>query len=127
VKTLIRFSQILLVASMTLLVGCSSAPKMEPEASGASGASGATGGSGAAVVKQYPMHGKIVSVDVAGKKAKIAADAMPGFMGAMTMDYKIKDDAGLAKLAPGMEFNATVNVLGDDDDDWVTNIQPVAK
>ena len=123
-KTLIRFSQILLVSSITLLVGCSSAPKMEPEAAGASGA---TGTSGAQTVKQYPMHGKIVSVDVAAKKARIDADAMPGFMGAMTMDYKIKDDAGLAKLTPGMEINATENVLGEDDDDWVTDIKPVTK
>ncbi len=124
-KTLIRFSQILLVASIVFLVGCSSTPKMEPEASGASGA---TGGSGStAAIKQYPMHGKIVTVDVAKKIARIDAGAIGDWMGAMTMDYKIKDDAGLAKLAPGMEIDATVNVQGNDDADWITDIKPVAK
>jgi len=42
-------------------------------------------------------------------------------MGAMTMNYTIKDDAGLAKLAPGTVFDATVFVQGDDF--WVGDIK----
>jgi Cu/Ag efflux protein CusF len=124
VKTLIRFSQILLVASMALLIGCSSAPKEEPEASGASGA---TGGSGAtqAAIKQYPMHGKIVTVDAAAKKARIDGGAIGDWMGPMTMNYDIKDNSDLSKLAPGMEIDSTVDVQGDDF--WLTDVKPAAK
>jgi Cu/Ag efflux protein CusF len=124
-STLIGLTLILTVA--LTLTGCGTVgpgadTKQETAAAGASGASSA---SGAVAIKRYPMHGKIISVDVAAKSARIEAGPLGDWMGAMTMNYTIKDDAGLAKLAAGDAFDATVFVQGDDF--WVGEIKPVAK
>ena len=75
-------------------------------------------------VKRYPMHGTIVSVNAAEKSARIDAGPIGDYMGAMTMNYQIKDDAALAKLAAGSVIDATVFVDGDNS--WVGEIQPAA-
>jgi Cu/Ag efflux protein CusF len=65
-------------------------------------------------VKQYPLTGKIISIDLKEHTAKIDAAAIPGYMGAMTMDYPIASDSDLAALKPGESISATVNVSSDD-------------
>jgi len=65
-------------------------------------------------VKQYPLTGKVVSIDLKERTAKIDAAAIPGYMGAMTMDYPIASDADLAALKPGENISATVSVSSDD-------------
>lgn len=97
------------IVAVTLTLGACSTAKQEPAA---------------APMKQYSMHGKIVSVDAAKKSAKIDAGPIGDWMGAMTMDYTIKDDAGLATLTAGSTIDATVFVDGDSV--WVGNIKTAA-
>jgi len=124
VKTL---SLIALAAALTF-VGCSSpTPSEAPNSAAApSGGLGPAGGSGAtAKMRQYPVHGKVLAVDAAAKKARIDAGPIGDWMGAMTMNYPIKDDAGFAQLKEGVELDATVNV-DPDDNFFLTDIK-VAK
>jgi protein SCO1/2 len=68
----------------------------------------------AATGKQYPVRGKVVSVNPARGEVTLDAAAIPGFMAAMTMPYKLKDPALLSELHPGDEITATL-VVGDQD------------
>jgi Cu/Ag efflux protein CusF len=106
-----------IVAAALILTGCSSSAPTE------SSPAAAAGSSGAVAIKRYPMHGKVVSVNPSEKSAKIDAGPIGDWMGAMTMNYTIKDDADLAKLTPGTTFDATVFVNGDDF--WVGEVKPV--
>lgn len=75
-----------------------------------------------AAIKRYPMRGKVLSVNAADKSARIDAGPIGDWMGAMTMNYPVKDEADLAKLTPGTTFDATVFVNGDDF--WVGDVKP---
>ena len=79
----------------------------------------------AAPAKQYQLHGQITGLDAEGHVATIKHDAIPGFMGAMTMGYQVKDQNEFSKLKAGDTINATVYVTADDM--WVGNIQKAAK
>ncbi|MDQ6676229.1 MAG: copper-binding protein [Acidobacteriota bacterium] len=58
-------------------------------------------------VRRYTLHGKIESVDVAGKTATIHNEKIEGWMEPMTMEYPVPDPA---KLHPGDAITATVVV-----------------
>ena len=60
--------------------------------------------------KTYPLHGKIVSTDPAKGEVTIDHQAIPGFMGAMTMPYKLRDARIIGELHPGDLLNADVLV-----------------
>jgi protein SCO1 len=70
--------------------------------------------------KQYPVRGKVVSVNPTRGEVTLDAAAIPGFMEAMTMPYKLKDPVLLSELHPGDEITATL-VVGDRDSalDWI--------
>ena len=75
-------------------------------------------------VKQYPMHGKVLSLDPSAKKARIDAGPIGDWMpSAMTMNYLVKDDAEFAKLSAGETIDVTVFVKSDDDY-WIGEIKP---
>lgn len=63
-------------------------------------------------VQRYHLHGKVVSVNAPEGFADIAADAIPGYMGAMTMPYPIPDAHVLSTLAIGDEITADLVVTG---------------
>lgn len=63
-------------------------------------------------VKQYALTGEISRLDVENKIATIKHQAIGDWMGAMTMDFPVKDAADFAKLAPGKPVQATVFVQG---------------
>jgi Cu/Ag efflux protein CusF len=63
-------------------------------------------------VKQYPLNGEVARLDTEYKIATIKHQAIGDWMGAMTMDFPVKDDADFAKLAPGKPVQATVFVQG---------------
>ena len=67
----------------------------------------------AAAIKQYPLTGRVVSIDQKGHTAAVDADAITGFMGAMKMDYPIASAPDLASLKAGESISATVNVSDD--------------
>jgi Cu/Ag efflux protein CusF len=58
--------------------------------------------------KSYTLHGKIEAVKGSEKKVTVKHDKIEGYMGAMTMDYKVDNDAMLNKLKPGDEITATL-------------------
>lgn len=67
--------------------------------------------------KRYPLTGKVVSVEKADRTATIAHDEVPGYMPAMTMPFKIKNEADLEMLKPGDQVTATLIV--DDLSSWI--------
>ncbi|MGZ8847421.1 MAG: SCO family protein [Pyrinomonadaceae bacterium] len=67
--------------------------------------------------KRYPLKGKVISVEKAERTATIAHQEVPGYMPAMTMPFKIKNDADLEMLKPGDEITATLVV--DDLASWI--------
>ncbi|MBV9503742.1 MAG: copper-binding protein [Acidobacteriia bacterium] len=58
--------------------------------------------------KSYTFHGKIEGVDESSKSLKVNGEAVPGWMSAMTMDYKVDDTTVLKKVKPGDRITATV-------------------
>ena len=85
----------------------------------AAGSSGATAGSMAGELKTFPIQGKIVSVDAAKGSILLDHQAVPGFMDAMTMTYKLKNPSIVSELHPGDRITAKLLVrkVGDDYED----------
>jgi protein SCO1/2 len=65
--------------------------------------------------KQYPVRGKVVSTDPAHGEVVLDAAAIPGFMEAMTMPYKLRTPNILSELHPGDRITATLYVTDTDD------------
>jgi protein SCO1 len=61
-------------------------------------------------VKTFSIHGKIVSVDAAKGSVLLDHEAVPGFMEAMTMTYKLKDKTVVSELHPGDRITAKLLV-----------------
>jgi protein SCO1/2 len=96
------------VACVVLVGGCKRTGG--PAAGTASGSVGE--------MKTFSIHGKVVSADVAKGSVMLDADAVPGFMDAMTMSYKVKDASIASELHPGDLITAKLRVrkVGDDFD-----------
>jgi len=60
--------------------------------------------------RRFPFKGKVVSVNKNSKKATIAHEEIPGYMGAMTMEFPIHEDWVWNDLAPGSEVHAELVV-----------------
>ena len=67
--------------------------------------------------KVYKLRGKVVSTDAAKGEVTLNHEAIPGFMEAMTMPYKLKDPSILGELHPGDVITADVLVSQDPDGD----------
>ncbi len=83
--------------------------------------------------KRYPFTGRVVSIDAQGQEAIIDGDAIPGFMDAMAMPYKVKPAATLNHLIPGDSISGEVVVLERDPKNedaspsyWLENVRTVA-
>lgn len=70
--------------------------------------------------RPFKLRGTVISVDHQGHQAVINQEEIPGFMAAMTMSYKIKDEAALQELQPGDQITADVVVVGNDS--WLENV-----
>jgi protein SCO1/2 len=88
-----------MAALLSLMVSCHSAPK----------------------ARRYELKGEVLSVDTRGQEAVIRHEEIPGFMKAMTMGYRVKDEADLAKLRPGQRIRADLVVT--EDSSWIENIR----
>ena len=82
--------------------------------------------------KRYPFTGRVVSLDGQAQSATIDADAIPGFMDAMAMSYRVKPAATLNHMIPGDEISAEVVVIQPDarnadaaPDYWLENVRVV--
>ena len=87
------------------LAGCRTAPT--PAAPSAT----------AAGYKTYKLRGKVLSTNLSTSEVTVAHGAIPGFMEAMTMPYKVKDSNILTELHPGDTITADLEVSQHDDAD----------
>jgi protein SCO1/2 len=69
--------------------------------------------------KVYKLRGKVVATNAATGEVTLDHEAIPGFMGAMTMPYKLKDENILSELHPGDVINADLLVWQDANADVV--------
>jgi protein SCO1/2 len=91
--------------SVVVLAGCHSAPKAGSDAAASQN------------FKVYKLRGKVVSTDAAKGEVTLNHEAIPGFMDAMTMPYKLKDANILSELHPGDVITADILVSQDADAD----------
>jgi protein SCO1 len=93
------------LAILTIFLGCHQSPTSSPKS--------------AANHKTFTIRGKIV----ASKGATVTLDGedVPGFMEAMTMDYKLKNPTIASELHPGDRI--TAKVIADKDGDDYINVQ----
>jgi len=71
-------------------------------------------------VKHYTIHGQIVRLDAKDKLATIKHQKIEGWMGAMTMDFPVRDEKDFSALHEGDKIDATVFVQGLDY--WVGDV-----
>lgn len=76
-------------------------------------------------LQQYHLDGIVVKVDTDHKMVLIKHKEIQGLMGAMTMDFPVKDDRELAKLHPGEHITARVLRSPSDYDFWIDNIRVI--
>jgi protein SCO1/2 len=86
--------------SLVILAGCHSAPK--PAAQPQSGDT--------SNYKVYKLRGKVVSTNPKTGEVEIDGEDIPGFMEAMSMDYKLKDPSIMSELHPGDKITADLLV-----------------
>jgi len=100
-RRLLAFS----VLALLVLAGCHSGqrPPSQPDSS--------------QNFKVYHLRGKVVSTDAAKGEVTLNHEAIPGFMDAMTMPYKLKDASILGELHPGDVITADLLVSQDPDAD----------
>ncbi len=67
--------------------------------------------------KRYPIKGKIIAVEKNDHTATIEHEDIAGYMPAMTMPFKIKNDADLEMMKPGDQITGTLVV--NDLSSWV--------
>jgi len=61
-------------------------------------------------VKAYRGEGRVVRIEPDGERVTIAHHAIPGFMSAMTMSFRVRDKQILTGLKPGDEVEFTLEV-----------------
>lgn len=64
--------------------------------------------------KRYALTGHVVSVDKAKNQVVVDGEDVPGFMGAMTMGYDVKDPSVLDTLSAKDQIKADVVVNQND-------------
>jgi protein SCO1/2 len=74
--------------------------------------------------KRFTLRGKVVAVDKAKKTATVAHDEIPGYMGAMTMEFPVRADWVWDDLTKDSEIRAELVI--DKDEFWLENIGIVA-
>jgi len=73
-------------------------------------------------IKQYQLHGRVVSLNPQDHTATINGQKIEGWMDSMTMQYPVKADSEYQKLRPGEQISATVFVQGMHF--WIAGIRP---
>ena len=64
--------------------------------------------------REYPLQGQIIAIAPDRKDATIKHDEIKGFMSAMTMPYKVRDEKEYAGLTPGYLISATLVIVSND-------------
>src|SRR5437879_364058 len=71
-------------------------------------------------VRHYQLKGKVAAIDQRAKMLNVDSEAIPGFMDAMTMPYKVKPETELDKLHPGDVI--TADLMVQDEGAWLNKI-----
>ena len=96
------FLKVIVVAGISFaiaLAGCGSSKPAQQPAEGP---------------RRYHLDGRVVSVETAKQQVVVDAGDIPGFMGAMTMGYPVKNPNLLTPLSPEDKITADVVVNGND-------------
>jgi mono/diheme cytochrome c family protein len=72
-----------------------------------------TAAAAAASAKHYTLHGRVLAINAKDHSATVAGEAVPGWMGAMTMKYPVPNEKDLQALRVGQTMTATVEVRDD--------------
>jgi protein SCO1/2 len=111
----IRKLLVLALIAMTMSAGCH---RQE----------GASESSAESSYKTYKLRGKVVATNPAAGEVTVNQEAIPGFIEAMTMPYKLKDPNILSELHPGDVLTADVLVSqGSDASVFLDHIVVVAQ
>jgi Cu/Ag efflux protein CusF len=107
------------VGVIACAVACGSQPQREaaPPASQTPPASQAS----SSATMRYDMKGKVVAIDKAGERLTIDHEAIPGFMGAMTMAYPVRDPHAFDVVSSGAEI--TAKVVSSGGSYWLEDVQ----
>ena len=70
--------------------------------------------------QRYEIKGKVEHVDKRGSAVTIAHEEIKGYMPAMTMPFKLKDESLYDELEPGDQVTATLVVAGDRS--WIEDV-----
>src|SRR5580658_10501466 len=100
-----RIIAVSVALALAALTGCHSGPKTDQQALANPS------------YKVYRLRGKVMSTNPTTGEVTVAHDAIPGFMDAMTMPYKLKDPSILSELHPGDVITADVLVSQNPDAD----------
>jgi protein SCO1 len=73
----------------------------------------------ASASRNFTIRGRVVSTDTT--HVTLDGESVPGFMEAMTMDYKLADPSVISELHPGDRI--TAKVVADKDGDNYTNVR----
>jgi len=71
--------------------------------------------------ERYALKGRVVASDPPAGRVTVAHEAIPGFMDAMTMPFRVRDGWALEVLSPGQEIEATLVVAGERS--WLVGIR----
>jgi protein SCO1/2 len=69
----------------------------------------------------YAIQGKVIALDASTQSITLSNDTIPGFMEAMTMDYRVDNPAALTEMHPGDRISATL--LADKGSDGASNFR----
>jgi Cu/Ag efflux protein CusF len=72
-------------------------------------------------IEKHPIHGVIRGLDAKAHTATIQHQKIVDFMGAMTMEYPVKDDKEFSALRVGETIDGTVFV--QDTNFWIGDIR----
>jgi len=97
-KQTILFLALLLGISAATFTGCHQNPSPKTTQTGTD--------------RSFPVRGKVIGTDAT--HVTLAHEAVPGFMEAMTMPYKLKDLSIVSELHPGDTITATIQVKEDE-------------
>jgi protein SCO1/2 len=111
-----RIFAVSVALALAALTGCHSGPAADQQASADSS------------YKVYKLRGKVMSTNPATGEVTLAHDAIPGFMDAMTMPYKLKDPNILTDLHSGDVLTADLFVSQHADADvFIDHIVVIAQ
>ena len=73
--------------------------------------------------KRYQLRGQVLDKNPATNEITVNHEAIPGFMSAMTMPYKVKDSAVVQEVEPGDKIAAEVVVAKNGNDYWLEDVR----